>query len=289
MIYAIAKWPARVLVAVACLALGPSSGRAALADLSEWAGNRNAEATNDYGVISATSVGGIFQSRKTPAPASGTFVENWYLRDGSLRGGPLGFDDALAMSGTITVSNPNNADPSWFFGWYSSTDYRSRLGISAAQAVQLSNPVNAIRMQVAWGSGGGPTTRPITDNGSNSGSRAVTPAGSYDFSFVYTPGTSNNLTVHIDRNGVNWRRENLPVNLSTPNVFDRFGFLQVGAAPGPNPALDALTFQAIMSDLNYTGQSPLPEPAGALLSTSGLLGLYGFRRRSDAARVRLAG
>lgn len=269
-------------VALAFVALAPSIAFSALAHLGDWTGNRNTEPTNNYSVLSPTSVGGTFQSRKNPAPSAGVFTENWYLRDASLNGGPLGFDDALSMSGTIRISNPSSADPSWFFGWYSSTDYRFRLGFSAAQAVNM--PPNATRMQIARGNGGALTSLALTHDGSSAASRAVTPDGTYDFTFTYTPGSSNNLTAHIDPTGTDWRRVNQTVNLSTPNVFDRFGFLQIGSAPTANPALDAATIEMIVSDLNYTGQSNAPEPPTSTLAVCCLIATLCRTSRAQALR-----
>jgi hypothetical protein len=260
----------QVCGAMALCSMAPSVALSALASLGDWSGNKNSESTNNYSVLSPTSVGGTFQSRKSPAPPSPFFVENWYLRDASLQGGPLGFDDALSMSGKITISNPSSADPSWFFGWYSSTDYRYRLGFAAVQAVNM--PPNAIRMQLVRGNGGAATAFNLTDDGTNSSLKAVTPDGTYDFTFAYTPGATNNLTAHIHPTGTDWRRVNLTLNVSTPNVFDRFGFLQIGtAASTTNPALDAATIQMIVSDLNYTGETQTPEPSASLLAATWLV------------------
>lgn len=266
--------------------LAPSPIGAASARLSDWAGQGNTDGENDYTVISSTSVGGTFQSRMSPPPPSGTFPETWYLRDASLAGGPLGFDDALSMSGTITLSSPNHANPNWFFGWYKSDDYNYRLGFSAAQAVF--DPPNAIRMSIARGNGGAaPTPLALTSDGGGSSLNATIPDGTYAFSFSYTPGASNNLTVHISSPGTDWRRENQPMDSSgipwsTPDVFDRFGFLQIGATATAN---DALTFDVIVSDLNYTGES-VPEPPASTLAAIGAIAAISGLSAPKAGRNR---
>ncbi len=279
MIVELARRPLQACAAIVFFTVAPSIALSALASLSDWTGNRNTEATNDYSVLSPTSVGGTFQSRKSPAPISPFFVENWHLRDASLQGGPLGFDDALSMSGRITIANPSSADPSWFFGWYSSTDYRFRLGFAAVQAVNM--PPNAIRMQIVRGNGGAATALNLTNDGTSSALKAVTPDGTYDFTFNYTPGASNNLTAHIDPTGTDWRRVNQTVNLATPNVFDRFGFLQIGSAPSGNTVLDAATIQMIVSDLNYTGETQTPEPPASTLAMCCLIATLCRRSRNE--------
>jgi hypothetical protein len=275
-----------VLLVGSVVVTSSSVAHAAHADLSDWTGNGNTTPPNSYVVIPPSSAGGTFRARMTPAAPAGTFTPAYYLSDSTLTDGPLGFDDSLSMFGTMTFSNSNNTDPSWFFGWYSSTDYRSRLGISAAQALQFPTiPADAFRMQVAWGSGEPAvtalTTRPITYDNSNLSSRATIPGGTYDFTFEYTPG---NLTVHIDPNGTDWRRVDLPVPQTTPDVFDRFGFLQVETAVGPTPLMDVATFQMVMSDFHYTGNSTVPEPSTSLLAGVCLLGLRAGRRRSRKVR-----
>ncbi|MBA4106588.1 MAG: hypothetical protein C0485_12590 [Pirellula sp.] len=254
-----------------------------MADLSHWAGNGNTESTNNYKVISPTSVGGTFQSRKTPTPPAGTFPEQWYLRDATLAGGKLGFDDVLAMSGTITLSSPNNADPSWFFGWYSSTDYRYRLGFSAAQAVPTAP--NAIRMQLSRGNGGGATPTNLSSDGNGSALTATIPDGTYNLSFVYTPGASNNLTAHIQSIDKDWRKLSLTVGYFTPDVFDRFGFLQSGATPIATPGFDARTFDVTVSNLNYTGESLIPEPSAATLASVVVIAAFGAFGRLPTVRL----
>lgn len=267
---------------IVAASLAPSCVVAATAQLSDWTGQGNFDGENDYKFIPPDSVGGTFQSRMSPPPPSGTFPETWYFRDASLAGGPLGFDDALAMSGTITLSSPNHADPSWFFGWYKSDDYRYRLGFSAAQAVF--NPPNAIRMNIARGNGGAAATPlALTSDGGSSSLNATIPNGTYDFSFSYTPGASNNLSVHITSANTDWRRENQTVNWSTPNVFDRFGFLQIGAMATAN---DALTFDVIVSDLNYTGESLIPEPSASTLAAICAVGAIGHLPVTRAGRRR---
>jgi hypothetical protein len=263
---------------IVAASLAPSCVVAATAQLSDWTGQGNFDGENDYKFIPPDSVGGTFQSRMSPPPPSGTFPETWYFRDASLTGGPLGFDDALSMSGTITLSSPNHADPSWFFGWYKSDDYRYRLGFSAAQAVL--DPPNAIRMSIARGNGGAASTPlALTSDGGSSSLKATIPDGTYAFSFSYTPGASNNLSVHITSPGTDWRRENQTVNWSTPDVFDRFGFLQIGTT------VDTRTFDVIVSDLSYTGES-VPEPPASTLATICAIAAIGRLSSSRAGRIR---
>lgn len=228
----------------------------AVASLSDWTGNLNTSGNNNYTVISPTSAGGTFQSRVSPVPTNPP-PENWYLRDATLTGGPLGFDESLSMSGKITIANPNNADPSWFFGWYSSTDLRYRLGIAAADSTL---GANNLRLQANYGNGGVITSANLTTDGTNTAANANTPNGTYDFTFAYTPGPSNNLTVHVAPTGSDWRRENLTLNFATADKFDRFGFLQFG-----NSAADTTTFGVTVSDINYTGETQLvPEPTSLI-------------------------
>jgi hypothetical protein len=257
-----------VLIAIV-IQFNCSSAFAAFANLSDWVGQNNTVPTNNYTVISPTSAGGTFQSRQSPVPSNPP-PENWYLRDDTLVGGPFGYDDSLSMTGKITVNNPNNADPSWFFGWYRSTDIRFRLGFGVADS-----SANNIRLQAQRGNGGTITSLNLTTDGSNTATLAVTPNGTYDFTFTYVPGSSNNLTVQVDPTGSNWRRVNQTVNLATPDIFDRFGFLQLG-----NAAANQTTFDVIFSDINYTGETQVPEPGSLAVLCIGLLFAVRWHRRS---------
>jgi PEP-CTERM motif-containing protein len=249
-----------------------SAAFAAFASLNDWIGQNNTLPTNNYTVLTETSAGGTFQARETPALVTSVATpENWYLRDETLAGGPFGYNTPLSMSGKITVSNPNNADPSWFFGWYKSSDIRFRLGFGVAN-----QSTNNLRMQAQRANGGTATSLNLTTDGSNTATLASTPNGTYDFSFVYTPGATNNLTVHIDPTGSDWRRVNQTVNLATANIFDRFGFLQIGAA-----AADPTTFGVTFSDINYTGETQVPEPAALAFVALGMLFALVRRRKGD--------
>src|SRR5688572_6153458 len=55
------------VIALGVLAFAPAPASAApFAVLSDWVGVNNTTAPNDYGLISPTSAGGIFEERKTP-------------------------------------------------------------------------------------------------------------------------------------------------------------------------------------------------------------------------------
>jgi PEP-CTERM motif-containing protein len=231
-----------------------------LANLSDWVGNNNTgggvAGNNNYTVLSPTSAGGTFQTRISP----GTTPPTFYLADTSLAGGPYGYDTPLSMSGKITFTNPSNVDPLWHFGWFSSTNVTNRLGFSANDA---SLGANHFRYQTAWSvlspSGSGAKNMATDDSGVNSALSSI-PAGTYNFTLTYTPGASNNLSAQIDPGGSNWRAINMTVNRSTAGVFDRFGFLQLGQG---SPV--TTTFTTTVNDINYTGETQVPEPASMVM------------------------
>lgn len=282
----------RGALAVFAMQLLTSVSFAALASLGDWAGDNNAPPdpgaeNNNYVVTSQTSAGGQFQARRTK-PLSASPDNKAFLSDPTLKNSSVGlstaygFNEDFSATGTLTFTNPNNLDPNFFFGFYAGAGLAStntqRLGLAFADS-----GVNFFRAQgTARGSTTLTTTNTLTTTGAApspaNGPTAMLAAGTYPFSFSYVASTR----LFSASVGPNFRNVTLPVGYASadPDALTRFGFIQFGdqvvaAPPNPQPP-----FTFTISDINYSGNSLIPEPAtGMLLGLGMMTTAFGVRRK----------
>lgn len=265
---------------------------AAFASLADWTGDNHAPPdpgaeANNYAVNypTATSAGGTFQTRRTRAPvtpattppSSTEPINTAFLSDPTLKDSSVGlstaygFNENFSAMGTLSFANPNNVDPNFFFGFYASAGTTlantQRLGLSFADS-----GVNFFRAQSnARGSTALSAVNTLSTTGAapspTNGPTAMIPDGTYPFSFSYVASTR----VFSASVGVNFRNITLPIGFASADAdaLTRFGFLQTGdqiRLPGVLPTTTTFTFN--VSDLKYSGNTRVPEPA-----SWGLLGL----------------
>ena len=166
------------------------------------------------------------------------------------------------MSGTLQFTG--TFDPVAFLGWYNSANLNERIGLGVA------NPIPAgggIRWQTQSGNvaGNGVVSQNVNSTTTNS---TLVP-GTYAFNFTYDGAGHMNgnigSLVFLQRNYAAPTNQNLNLN--------RFGFLQKSTADD-----NAHTFSWNISDINYTGETQVPEPAGLVLVSLGGV-LFGACRR----------
>lgn len=268
-----------------CVALSTSSVAFAVADLNDWVGFNNAPPdqdpndlygpeNNNYVVISQTSAGGTFQARRTrPSNMGGLNINLAELSDRTLQGSLVdepdryGFTEDISASGTVSFSNPNGADPSFFFGFYNSEPGTGtgiqRLGLSVGDVTAG----NFFRVQAAAGAGiaGSTSANTLT----TTGAAPITaqdpinyaPAGTYDFEFSYIGATRMFEASITDGTNTFFRTPiTLPATFNVSDTLDSFGFLQFGEtvdAPPPEPAF-SLTYTFSVSNIDYTGDTDVP-------------------------------
>ena len=239
-------------LAVSALLAFSSTTFAAFASLSDWIGIDNTAGANNYSVTSATSAGGTFADRRLNAAS---------LSDHTLVGGIFDWSSPLSMSGTVNFSNA--FDPVMFFGWYNSSNLNQRIGLGVA------NPVPAgggIRWQTQSGNTG--ATGVVSQNlGANTTVSTFAP-GTYSFTFAYDG--AGHMTGTFDT--LNFAR-NYAQPTNTDLNMDRFGFLQKSSVDD-----DLNTYTLNMSNINYTGESQVPEPSSLALLAAGFL-FAGLLRR----------
>lgn len=242
------------LAAAAALAaslLFPAAADAQVADLSDWAGNDNTSGNNNYVVTSPTSAGGAIQVRFPGA----------FLGDTSLNGVPdstVSYDSPLSVSGTLTFNESGEVDPNFWLGFFN-RDASGEPVVNEPQVV-IAPADNGLADSFRWiirASDGVTPQFQVVD--------ANIPDGTYSFS-LSTDG-SGLITASIGSFS-----NSTSVTLPAGTTFDTLGFGQSGGS-------DAATFTLSVSDITYTGQTPVPEPAGlAVLAAGGLL-LAARRRR----------
>jgi hypothetical protein len=272
----------------ACLlvCLGPACD-AAVATVADWTGDNNAPPdpgaeNNDYKVIVTpntirTEAGGEFQARRT-RPTTASAINSAFLSDPTLGGSVVGlptafgFNEDFSASGTITFANPNNLDPNIFFGFYASNGTTAintqRLGLSFADS-----GVNFFRTQSnARGSTSLAAVNTLTTTGAApspaNGPTAMMAAGTYPFSFNYTASTR----LFAASVGPNFRNITLTAGFATadPDQLDRFGFLQTGDQVVASPPDPQPRFTLHVSEMTYSGNTPVPEPSSLALLCLGL-------------------
>lgn len=267
-----------------CVALSTNSIAYAVADLSGWVGFNNAPPDqdpgdlygpeeNNYTVTSMTSAGGTFKARRTRTTnMGGTNINKAFLADPSLQGSLIdepdryGFTEDLSASGTLTFSNPNGADPSFFFGFFNSepgtTAGIQRIGLSVGDVTAG----NFFRVQAAANAGvsGTSSANTLTTTGAAppTGQDPVgyAPAGTYDFEFSYIGATRMFEASITDGTNTFFRSPiTLPAQFNVSDTLDSFGFLQFGdlvsAIP---PAANSFTYQFSVSNIDYTGDTDVP-------------------------------
>ncbi|MBA3481746.1 MAG: hypothetical protein H0T51_08020 [Pirellulales bacterium] len=233
----------RGILAVLAMQLLTSVSFAAFASLNDWVGSGNTAAGNNYTVITSTSAGGTFVDR---SPAG-------FLSDASVGGSPFNFTSALSMSGTVTftVPSPPSVDPVWFLGWYNSSNIFDRIGLGAANPVPF--PAAALRWQTIAPN---PTnTGTVFKNLNTTNANSTFSNGTYPFNLTYN-GAGN---ISGTFGAVNFSHTfTTPANQSL--AMDRFGFLQPASSGGQG------SFSLTISDINYTGESQVPEPSALVLA-----------------------
>jgi hypothetical protein len=232
----------------------PSAAFAGFAGIGDWVGIDNMAGANNYDVITRTSAGGTFADRRLNAAS---------LSDHTLEGGSFDWNSPLSMSGQVSYSS-SVFDPVMFFGWYNSSNLNQRIGLGVA------NPVPAgsgIRWQTQSGNTG--ATGVVSQNLGANTTVSTFPPGTYSFTFNYDgdghmTGTFGSL---------NFAR-NYAVPTNQDLNMDRFGFLQKATADD-----DSHTYTLRIHELNYTGETQIPEPASVLLLALGSMFAAGARRR----------
>jgi hypothetical protein len=264
----------------ACLVLSLETAAYAVADLSDWVGANNAPPDpqaeeNNYTLgpgSPPTSAGGTFKARRTRINATIPQSDfEAYLADQTLSGSTTGedptrygFDEDLSMSGTFSFTNPNNADPQFFFGFYNSEpgtiNGKQRLGLAVGDET-----TGVMRIQSQAASGGGtPITNTLTTTGAAPPSAhdpvGHVPAGTYSFDFDYTTADKM-FSASISNGTTTWSRtiQLTPEVFVVPDVFDYFGFYQFGSTVAASPpAANSLTFTFNVSNIDYTGDTDAP-------------------------------
>jgi len=266
--------------------------------------NATIAGNNNYGIIDSTDAGGTFQANfganGTANPTSTSQLVNtyaYYFGDTHLTPGDsvhsatssltgvYGYNlsyDNLSATGSITFSNPNNADPSFEIGFFNDTFKNATLGQKIAWT-------NYVGIGFGFGNQGTGQFR-LQANGTGS---TVVNDGTYDFTLAYTaPGSTSTSANGTDTisfylsgdNGipadlVATATASVPVNNEpssasySANLYD-FGFYQTRTG-----SAQTSTFNVSLGNLSYTGESNaiVPEPAEAGLL--GIVSLAALRRR----------
>jgi autotransporter-associated beta strand protein len=168
----------------------------------------------------------------------------------------------MSLSATFTFSNPNNSDPSFFFGWYVPTriDGSGDQSQTTRMGFTLGNQAaGQFRIQATANNGNGlapngtTTTATADDNGTAAGGISAVPAGTYTFLLSYT-AASRAMSLSVS-NGTNTYFTNATLNANFltngTSVFTNFGLVQFVAGTG----IDGNTFNLQLSNVNYTGES----------------------------------
>jgi hypothetical protein len=259
-----------------CLVLSAGTTVYGVADLSGWVGQNNAppdpEAEeNNYtlGLGSPpTSAGGTFKARRT-RPSATVPVNEAYLADQLLEGSTTGeeptrygFDEDLSLSGTFSFTNPNNADPMFFLGFYNSEPGtpagKHRLGLAVGD-----ESAGLMRIQSQAGNGVTQITNTLTTTGAAPPTAhdpiGHVPAGTYSFDFDYT-ATGRMFNASISDGTTTWfRNVELPAAFNVPDLFDSFGYYQFGnTVTATPPASNSVTFTFNVSNIDYTGDTDAP-------------------------------
>jgi hypothetical protein len=188
-----------------------------------------------------------------------------------------GFAENLSASGTLSFSNPNAVDPSFFFGFYNNEPGTSagiqRLGLSIGDLTPGAGNFFRVQGNVNAGVSGSSAAHTLTTTGAAppTGQDPVgyAPAGTYNFAFSYTaaddvntvPNEARLFQASITNGTTTWSRSvTLPTSFAISDTLNSFGFLQFGDfvdAPPPEPAF-SLTYTFNVSNLNYTGDTDIP-------------------------------
>jgi hypothetical protein len=214
----------------------PAPSWAGFASLSDWVGTNNTNPANNYTVTSDSSAGGTFAERK---------LNESSLSDQTLVGGPFSWSSPLSMSGTLSFTG--TVDPVAFLGWYNSANLNQRIGIGVANPI----PVGVgIRWQTQSGNTG--ATGVTSQNVNSTTTNSTLPPGTYAFTFTYDGAGHMNGSigslVFLQRNYAQPTNQALNMN--------RFGFLQKSTSDD-----NVNTFTWNISNINYTGETQVPEPS----------------------------
>jgi hypothetical protein len=244
---------------------------------------------NNYGIINSTTVGGTFQSNFGPngTPGSGaneTDIDSYYFGDTTLQGGSssnttnpdpksglYGYNtelNNLSATGSITFSNPNNADPSFEIGFFNDTFKQTSAGFGQKLAF-----TNYVGVGFGFGNynsgdnGGNSNAFRLQANGS--GSQYVN-AGTYDFTLSYiapdstVSGTYGTDTITFYTSGDNGNPSDVvatasnnvlnPANVPNTETFSA-NLYDFGIYQPRGGAVTASTFNVSLTNLNYTGES----------------------------------
>jgi len=236
---------------VSCALL--TTAAAQFADLSNFAGQNNVTAEgNNYNVITQTSAGGTFTERSA-SPA--------YLADISLLDNGTTYTNAsvLSATGTLTfdvnVQNTSTVvDPIFSFGYFNSGSISTAGGAGKFGFSFADQSTSAFRVQLFGG--GDPVTQ-----------------GTYTFQIGVNDAFAGagNLRVQFLQGGTEVANEVAPAPAFTANAF---GFVQPS---GSSPRTE--DFSVTVSDLNYTGQTLVPEPGTLSLALVTAAGMLCSRRR----------
>jgi hypothetical protein len=166
------------------------------------------------------------------------------------------------MSGTLSFTG--TVDPVAFLGWYNSANLNQRIGIGVANPIPVGG---GIRWQTQ--SGNTAATGVTSQNVNSTTTNSTLAPGTYPFTFTYDGAGHMNgnigSLVFLQRNYAVPTNQNLNLN--------RFGFLQKSTADD-----NVNTFTWNISEINYTGETQVPEPA--------CLTLLGLAATLSALRIR---
>lgn len=224
-------------------------GFGALSDLTQFEGLRNTPdatsgRTNNYTVTSATSAGGSFQPR---------INEGAYLAD---RG--LTLTGPLSATGTFTFEanavNSTIVDPIFGFGFFNDDNLANAANNTRAAFTLADQTATSFRVVVP-----------------GAGAAQVLNEGTYTFTITYDPAAAGG-TLKVDFGAGNPSFTGTGLGLTG---LDSFGFIQMTG----NGTTTSPLFAASISNVEYTGGTPVPEPAAlGLLAAGGLAALRRGRR-----------
>lgn len=259
---------------------------------------------DNFVVISPTSIGGQKQAKVNynfdpnnrvfedpPNPTNINFP-HLFLADQELDGPTLSFSTPLHMEGTISFDTPPDlpVEPNFFFGWYNSDDTRRRIGLNLSNVIEAPNTPSpdSLRVDLGYASLAGNRFYYVTADGTlnqiDGNSRL--PDGTYRFTFDYVPGDPETLlggsiaaTVTNATHTYFFTRaplDNAPWFFNDSDL-NRFGVVARSTAS----TIRQGNFNFTISNVTYTGGTPVPESGGATLAMLGILGLVNQRRRRN--------
>ncbi len=280
-------------ISVAAFALQWCSTAARAVDtMADWVGQNTQGSTwapdNNYGVISATSVGGQIQSKvnfsaAVPGEIASTNDPFIFLSDQALEGPMLSFNSEMHMTGTITFNNTEETQPNLCFCWYNGANTAKRIGLGISNLTVAQGGAEPGYLRVDFGYGALPSNffSFVSDDGTGDQTNlnSLIPNGSYPFTFDYVPqaggGPGGTMSATVGAGGEYFRLiAPLPTQPwdAEPAALDRFGIVQ--RSTGNTTQLGK--YNIVLSNVTYTGGTAVPEPAAWVLFglAAGALALF---------------